>query len=325
MNENIIDALIYSGIKNNIKESDWTFISPDYRNLLKILDKTTVKRACCLNKGKAGTEGDKEYTIKVRIPMPKNIDGLDLEKKYNYYDKEISIPANICDMPELADFKYNGEGGDTQCDNFFKAYCQNIVNDYKKLSGADKDPKKFDMNEFAKFKPECACYIPPLDGLTKEQKMVPHCWFAQCGTSPYRPTNLRTECKLNIQQCIQNVTNQIGSVDSSQVAIDKASLVNNCSQDTSSAGNKTSDSVEKTTFGSTNSTQSQGSTPTTYPSQPSPTLPQSQTSTKENTNYQETKNNTVLYIGIGVIILIIIIVIIIFAQKKKTNTITITE
>jgi hypothetical protein len=307
MSENNIDALIYSGIRNNVSENNWNINSPDFRELTTILDKTTVKRACCLNKGKRGSENDKEYKIKVRLPLPPNVDALDMEKKYKYYDKEISIPISVCDMPEFADFKYDGENGNTKCDKFYKGYCENILADYKKLSGADKDPKKFDMNEFAKFKPECACYVPPLEGLPKEQKMFPHCWFAQCGTSPYRPSQLRTECKFNIQQCIQNVTNNIGSIDSSQLALEKANLVNNCSQDTNSGGDKTTESKDQTNIKTI-------TPPATK--QPSQIQPSTQLSLQPSS---DASNNMPVFIGVGVFIVILIIIAVVFFMRKKKN------
>jgi len=228
-----MDSLAYSSIKNSISESEWKYNFPDYTDLDKIIENTTIKRVCCMNKGKSGMEGKTEYTVRVRIPLPNGVNSTELQRKYNYFDKEVKIPASICDLPEYSGYSYEGNSGDTKCDSFYKVYCENIINDYKKMTGADKDPSKFNYEEFSKFKPECSCFVPPMEGLTREQAMIPQCWYAQCATSPYRPTNLRNPCQLNIQNCIQNVTNKIGSINSSELQIKRAELVNNCSQNIS--------------------------------------------------------------------------------------------
>ncbi len=328
MSNQYIDALVYSGIKNMIKPGKWEMATPKFGQIDNLLDKTTIKRACCLNSGKSGMQDAKVYEVDVRIPLPKGVQGEKTGTKYGYYDKTIKIPKEICEMDEFKDFDYAGEGGNTKCDQFYRAYCENILDDFRKLTGADKDPKKFDMQEFGNFKPECACFVPPLEGLTKEQKMIPQCWFDKCGLSPYRPSNMRTECKLNIQQCIQNVTNQIGNVESSDLQIEKANLVNNCSQDTSSAGGtapagKEVEKKETTEIGGkkTDSVavdkikEKQKETETEKPKQAAST--QQAASPQQVESSQTTaKSNTNMYIGIGVVVFIIIIFLFFMMRRR---------
>lgn len=312
MSENIIDALVYSSMNNNISETDWSAINPDFRELTQILDKTTAKRLCCMNKGLSGNENKSSFTVKVRLPLPKDINGLDLEKKYGYYDKEITVPASICNLPELSNYKYTGEGGNTTCDKFYKGYCENILNDYKKLSGADKDPNKFDMNEFNKFKPECACYTPAPSGLPSEMKQFTHCWLSACNTSPYRPSNLRDDCKFDIQQCIQNVTTNIGSVDSSQVAIQKANLINNCSKSTSTSSSSTSSDTSNVPISNTTgNTTSETSNNTTSQSTGNTTSETPNNATSQSSLSQKNK----ILIGVGLIVFIVIIIVMIMMKK----------
>jgi hypothetical protein len=111
-----------------------------------ILRGTTIKRACCMGK----------KTMPVKIPIPLNYNGVpqDINKKFNYITKEITIPDGVC-----GEYIQNTQ----KCDNFFATYCENVKNDLSSLSG------KFDSALWTQYSPECACYGQTYADLAKEK------------------------------------------------------------------------------------------------------------------------------------------------------------
>ena len=103
----IIDALIYSNIKNNLPNDVMNNIiksrgisssgsrSGNNDKFNQILSNTTIKRACALNRqGIPRNENEKNSLgVDVRIPIPKGYNSADddnpiLHTKYNYVDNE---------------------------------------------------------------------------------------------------------------------------------------------------------------------------------------------------------------------------------------------
>jgi hypothetical protein len=113
---NIIDALIYTGIKNNLTKS----IYPQYdllltkigsadneENLNRILENTTIKKACCAAKTPFAKNDKYETEIHVFDPSGKP-----------YIKKKILINRNMCE-----DYKiYNSQ---KSCEDFRTLYCEN--------------------------------------------------------------------------------------------------------------------------------------------------------------------------------------------------------
>jgi hypothetical protein len=164
-----VDALVYSEINNNMIDKDeldeWrssifvrdgTLIDKQITDRLNdVMKNTTIKRACCL--GNVSEDDPDMLVVNARIPIPLSINSSDLSSlnnKFKYYDKRIHVPKSLCN-----EFVKPNKGNDSvyqrPCDDFYNVYCSNMKKMYMKEIGPN---AKFDNEEFAKYKPECACY-----------------------------------------------------------------------------------------------------------------------------------------------------------------------
>ena len=128
-----MDALVYSGITNNVTNQK---VLEDLANQLNIESKnvddiqnklndyllnTTIKRACCL--GRTGPQKiDGSTGVNVKIPIPKGYNlskdiGNSLKTQYKYIDKTVYVPHEFCD-PKWKKYE-------PYCDNFMNIYCTN--------------------------------------------------------------------------------------------------------------------------------------------------------------------------------------------------------
>jgi hypothetical protein len=166
----IVNALVFTSIKNNIPITDPRFqriqsssnfiglgdVDRDTR-LDEILSDTTIKRACCL--GKAGKDGnitadEKHYKIKVKIPIPSDYSPNVIERKFGYINKEVLVPIEQC-KSVLPLFDSSGDGFlSSQCDPFYNTYCENMKYLYKL---ENRDPSG-SPQEFYEFASDCACH-----------------------------------------------------------------------------------------------------------------------------------------------------------------------
>jgi hypothetical protein len=193
------DALAYSYIKNNLVENDhiskykreFDFGGNDTQvnsSLNDVLMDTTIKRACCLRTPQDMNKT--ELNIKVRIPIPENINlgdyGSD-EKKYTdygFFEKQIKVPSALC--------KDVYKRGDRTCDNFYQLYCENQKSFHKKANKS---------TPFNMYCPECACYGDmPQSG--QFATIPPKCVVPGCETitnSYYLDPNSRdSQCSMTI-------------------------------------------------------------------------------------------------------------------------------
>lgn len=212
-----IDALSASELKNNLSLDQLTtsgiatnYIPPtgvSYTdNLNNILNKTTIKRACCINKGRQGTTSS-SYPVTVRIPTPAGYvyDETDprntIWKKYGYIDKTINIPDSMC-TSLVPNYQY----GTDKCDNFMGLYCKNIWNFYE--DEVKQIGSKIDEDEFNKYKPECSCYMPQPSYITGA--VAPACWAPGCDPNNnqcYQDANSRQKCNVTICTTNFNASN----------------------------------------------------------------------------------------------------------------------
>lgn len=209
-----LDALVYSQLKNNIKDDraqKWG--GHKYETNRQLFDKmedvikhTTIKRACCMKK-QAETAGDM-YVINVNIPVPKDLnwDGDDaptkvgIKKKYGFITKKVNVPKSMCNSEML--------GGDYQpgqdtCNDFYDIYCMNIKDFFMKENGG-----VWNEAEWPDYKPDCACYGKMPDYIDPEKGAVPpKCLLAGCDEGNDNgyldPLSRADECNNTI--CVQNV------------------------------------------------------------------------------------------------------------------------
>ena len=225
---NRIDALVYSEVKNTVKQAN----SPIFKQLQDtlnkdtvaglttelddLLQKSTIKRACCMAKqrnsdaGGTLTEND-TYTVKLKLPIPKNYNpGNEDDKKRDilrgYILQDVKVPLNLC--KQYFDSNYSlseGIAGFDKCESFYKAYCGNQRNMYDadlKGEGNDADYVINYSNQ------ECACFIKKPSDLTQVQRSGPNaCWAPRCekdnATRAYLDLGTRKEqCKGTY--CINN-------------------------------------------------------------------------------------------------------------------------
>ena len=122
MNTNIIDALAYTSLPNNISDpSELDNIATNtgipnpsqisteqaQEYISNLISNTAIKRACCTARDGIGS-GSGVY---VRIPAYKYNEGIDpIAKKFEYVDKLIYIPTDMC-TGDYAGYK----PGSTQC------------------------------------------------------------------------------------------------------------------------------------------------------------------------------------------------------------------
>lgn len=182
------DALAYSSIINNyntpqaldyydsrLQPRGMTPIRSGSSQAAAYLDQTvsqtSIKRACCLKN--TDPNNPNNYLVQVRIPIPANYTNVttttasQLQNKYKYTDKVVSVPKSLCNTMS-----------DTDCDNFYTVYCNNIVEGYKKLINGI----EFDYAEFSNFKPECSCYapIPDIIASSGASNAAPKCYMPGC-------------------------------------------------------------------------------------------------------------------------------------------------
>mgnify|MGYP007013242671 CR=1 FL=1 len=209
MSNNYIDALVYSGIKNNLSLTDLNttglstrIVAPDpsqtTQYLDRMLDKTTIKRACCVNMGRPGITTS-NFDVTVRLPIPTNYDFTgnplsDTWKKFGYIDKTVSVPSSMCSGLD-GTYNYNSD----KCQDFMALYCNNVKAFYKnELSSTG---GSYNDDEFSKYKPECSCYGDQPPYLTGA--LAPVCFAPGCdpnNSKVFQDTNSRQGCAVTICQ-----------------------------------------------------------------------------------------------------------------------------
>ena len=163
------DALMYAAITNMLSDAEFQeyagqrtdYTAGELKNYYTktLLPDTTIKKARCLSTHQA-LNGD--LRIKVRLPIPSNLteaEKANVNHDYGYYEKSVIIPKSIHSDSKYIKYTPCFNGDCDECDNFMKAYCQNMIADFKKLEGVS-DDDDFDNVKFLKYRPECACLAP---------------------------------------------------------------------------------------------------------------------------------------------------------------------
>jgi hypothetical protein len=253
-----MDALAYSSIESNLDPTNTADkdvlnrLSAGYRTkhfpnisvnsytninneLTKVLNNTTIKRACCR---KNSTDGGLTYTTDVKILIPKELNSeeidLDFYNTFKYFAKQITIPVSYCDT-YASDNKitftgptYGSDGtqnnSPTYCDFFYDTYCANTSKIFADLVGTT----SWDYEEFKQFSPDCGCYQPAPPALANfvATGIDPTCFLSiyGCGTdevtsnSAYMPSAQRkrdcttgTICYNSINYSDSSISTLIGN------------------------------------------------------------------------------------------------------------------
>jgi len=194
-----MDALAYASIENIIPDdklqtefnpatlSDVVNFSSaadmvaSKKKLNKILNKTQLKRACCLyHNSSSANEGVRSIGVRMVPPVGVEIKN-EAGKKYGYYDKYTSINVN----PETCN-NLDGDNkpyvrGTDKCDDFYKVYSKNVLYDYMTKLNPPKTPDAIDYTDIGNYKPDSICYanIPPI--FKQLGDPVPKCIIKGCG------------------------------------------------------------------------------------------------------------------------------------------------
>jgi hypothetical protein len=260
---NIVDALVYSQIKNNVTENTPGMVmkSDDWNNFTSnildidsdkdiqsemnnILSQTTIKRACCLN----NVDSAGNLKVDVQIPIPKDINNNTAINNsylgringtyastwgtYGYIDKPIIVPKSMCP----SNF---GQTTDN-CDKFYELYCKNakafFINEGEEAARDKKTTFTYTDESFFNYKPECGCY-PDMSKTPIVGTFSPSCFSTKCSHTKlpgvYTPKSV-TNCTL--VDCRQAV--QIDSAVAINGGKIDVTLENKCSAELAAARNK---------------------------------------------------------------------------------------
>lgn len=231
-----MNALALTTYENEVTDpgilSSWTNLlySPGYQNLQfttqeqtnasiqkvnQLLDKTALKKACCLG----------STSINVRIPVPEdvvfdNTPPAIIAKQYGYYDVPVTITPEMCN--ELVP-GFNTNNGYAKCDDFFQTYCDNMIDEFKKLNNGN-----FDYETFSIFKPECICFMPKPSWITQSAPNVSSkCIFPGCGD--YSGTWVDKQSRTgDCNETICNVNFNISNITAEEYASIISKITQNC-------------------------------------------------------------------------------------------------
>ena len=202
-----MDALAYSSIKSNLDPSadkavldrlDFAYREKYFTNkdinltdvsinneITNVLNNTSIKRACCRKR----SDNKGNYVVDVKIFKPIEFDSEGslsaLYNKFNYYIKEVLIPASYCDTYAADNnISFGGTDSPTYCDFFYDSYCENS----KKIFSNFYEPgTSWDYDSFKEYSPDCACYQPDPPALANFETVgIPSTCFLStygCGDS----------------------------------------------------------------------------------------------------------------------------------------------
>lgn len=175
-------------------------------DLNKLINDTTIKRACCLQNK---TDDNLGYKVKVKLPYVAevvdamtDVDGTTKAdwKRLGFMTKEVVVPITMCSNIDGVDYTINTTipGTYDKCDKFMISYCENA----KHLYNLDLSGMPFVDADFMVTTPECGCHIDrPLNFKASVQ---PACYAGTwCfgNTSAYKDTGTRTSGACKIQEC----------------------------------------------------------------------------------------------------------------------------
>ena len=181
-------------------------------DLDKLINNTTIKRACCMQ---SETDNKLGYKINVKLPYVESVVntmiGVDATtksnwKKLGFMTKEISVPKTMCANVDGIDYTINPEipGTYDKCDKFMLSYCENA----KHLYNLDLSGQTFVNADFIVTTPECGCHIDR--PLNFKGSVQPPCYagtWCYGNSIAYKDRGTRTDgaCKINECTSIMNL------------------------------------------------------------------------------------------------------------------------
>jgi len=203
-------------------------------DLDKLINNTTIKRACCLRNA---TDDNLGYKINVKLPYVASVvnamTGVDATTKANwarlgFMTKEVVVPKTMCSDIDGVDYRINPATPGTydKCDKFMISYCENA----KHLYNLDLSGTPFLDADFITTTPECGCHIDrPLNFKSSVQ---PACFagtWCLGNSSAYKDNSTRTNGACSIQECtsIMNLGDW-NSVMGAAITDNKFSNIQNC-------------------------------------------------------------------------------------------------
>lgn len=306
MSESNIDTLAYAYIQNNLTSEQLTssglstkliISNPSETNqiLSEMLDNTTIKRACCINKGRPMITSE-QFPVTVRIPTPANYNYgtnplSEVWKKFGYIDSTIYIPSSMCDALDAEtgnQYNYNSQ----TCQDFMGLYCANVGAFYNSELKALNSP--YDDNEFAQYKPECACFAEMPSYITGA--IAAGCWAVGCdpnSNTAFVDTQSRTPCDVTICNTNLNLAGMsVGGAANinSKVSQQCGNQINQAVQGKTGSSNTTANTGSNTTA-NTNSNASSNTNSNTPSNASSNTNSNASSNTNSNTG-SNTNSNT---------------------------------
>ena len=300
---NYLDALVYSTVKN-ILPSDTTTeiirrrnISSDGTNtganntFNNILDKTTIKRACALNRqGIPKNQIDKDNLgVYVKIPIHSeykedNDDNPILHTKFGYVEKKVYVPSYLCDASNVGFTDANN--------NFYEIYCANQLKNFM-----DENDGTFDAILWSQYKPDCACYGIPDPNYEKVAQRT--CYMPGCIPDAGVHKNVYLDPRSQVNPiCTTTICNAINQIEGASATGNinyQSQVTQNCSMASLKKEKEDLEQEEKERI-------------------------EKERIEKERADKISSSSNTGLYIGLGIgimsFIIIVIIVVIIFKNKK---------
>lgn len=176
-------------------------------DLNKVLNNSSIKRACCL-----GLSDNENIEVKIKIPDPEPSLLSDptsnrgkLYKKHNYFVKQIKIPRNLCNSSLLG-----GEGswepGSENCDVFYDTFCRNMLDRFNNVNSV----AKYDADTFNAYQTDCGCYGYVDPRLKPSAGVPPKCYMRGCDIGLADRKNLYLDPASRISPaCSLNICNQI--------------------------------------------------------------------------------------------------------------------
>ena len=329
----ILDALVFTSIKNNIPFSDTkrfnelkkaasiTASDSDTVNTTvnNYLNSTTIKRACCMAKQNPDLiKGENIEDIQVKIPyigVPNPRDSLG--SKFGFKNISVKVPISLCKSISNSD-NGNFNPGDKildDCDNFIASYCYNMKYLYLLENNNSYDP-----DEFQGYSPECPCYadLQPWavdqSGKVSSTGITRSCILTNCDKntkSTYLDPSSRGGCQGAFTFC--TAYTNYGKMNASQggdINLDQK-ISQNCSANTGGGGTTSGNNLQQPA-------QQQPATQQPATQQPAQQQPAQQQPAK--VEGEGETSSTKLLIGGGISLLLcccIIIAIIIVMTRKK--------